>query len=155
MACPSDLIPRSTLRMVAVAALVASLPLAPTPAFAWGSPGHQYVGNLGWSLLNPNAKKHVQSLLGAGVTLGQAAVWPDCIRSVSGSPSTGYNYHSDQYTPQACNVFGSSPAEVQRMTDYASRNWTNCDYSGHPTKCNLSYHFADVNVHDHSDYDAS
>jgi hypothetical protein len=38
------------------------------------------------------------------------------------------------------------------MTDYASRNWTNCDYSGRPTKCSLSYHFADVNVHEHDDY---
>jgi hypothetical protein len=145
----------TSLRAAVLAGLVTSILGAPTAAFAWGSPGHQYVGNLAWPLLNPNARHHVQLLLGPGVTLGQAAVWPDCVRSVSGSPSAGYHYHSDNYTPGVCSVFGNSPAEVQRMTDYASRNWTNCSYSGHLTKCNLSYHFADVNVHEHSDYQAS
>jgi len=124
-------------------------------ASAWGSPGHQYVGNLGYQLLNPNARKHVRALLGPGVTLGQAAVWPDCVRSVGGSPANGYDYHADQYTPQVCAVFGNSAAEVQRMTDYASRNWTNCPYSGALRKCHLSYHFADINVHEHSDYEAA
>jgi len=124
-------------------------------ASAWGSPGHQYVGNLAYALLNSNARKHVRALLGPGVTLGQAAVWPDCIRSVTGSPGNGYVYHADQYTPKVCSVFGKSPDELQRMTDYASRNWTNCDYSGHATKCDLAYHFADVNVHEHADYNAA
>jgi len=146
---------RFFVRGVALAVLLASDLIAPSAAFAWGSPGHQYVGNLAFLLLNPNARKHVAALLGPGVTLGGAAVWPDCVRSVSGSPANGYSYHSDQYTPQACSVFGNSPAEVQRMTDYASRNWTNCPYSGHLMKCNLSYHFADVNVYDRGDYDAS
>lgn len=124
-------------------------------AGAWGSEGHQYVGNLGWVLLNPNAQAHVQALLGPNVTLGQAAVWPDCIRSVKGSPKKGYKYEADNFTPQACNVFGSDSAEVRRMTDYASRNWTNCEYAGHKSQCNLSYHFADVNVEDHKDYSAT
>jgi len=124
-------------------------------ADAWGAEGHQYVGNLAWPLLNPNARAHVKALLGRNVTLGQAAVWPDCIRSVSGSPSTGFSYMSDKFTPKACNVFGTKAAEVQRMTDYASRNWTNCQYAGHDRQCNLSYHFADINVHEHADYAAS
>jgi hypothetical protein len=140
---------RTRSRLIGSAAL---LLLTPAPALAWGSEGHQYVGNVGWALLNPSARSHVKALLGPTVTLADAAVWPDCVRSVSGSPSTGYTYHGDQYTPQACAVFGNDPAEVQRMTDYASRNWTNCNYAGHATKCNLSYHFADVNVHEHSDY---
>jgi hypothetical protein len=97
----------------------------------------------------------VKALLGPNVTLGQAAVWPDCIRSVAGSPSTGYKYQDNGRGAAACKVFASSPSEVARMTDYASRNWTNCEYSGHNTKCNLSYHFADVNVHEHSDYNVS
>jgi hypothetical protein len=152
-------IPSSTrsavVRAITVGALLSTALNGSTAALAWGSEGHQYVGNLGWSLLNPNARKHVRSLLGKKVTLGQAAVWPDCVRSVSGSAQNGFSYHSDQYTPKACKVFGSSPADVQRMTDYASRNWTNCPYSGQLTKCNLSYHFADVNVHEHSDYNAT
>jgi hypothetical protein len=105
--------------------------------------------------LNPSARSHVKALLGANVSLGEAAVWPDCIRSVSGSPTTSFHYHQDQYTPGACAVFGNSPTEVQRMTDYASRNWTNCEYAGHQTKCNLGYHFADVNVQGHADYQAA
>ena len=141
----------------AAAAIAAGLSAAviPSHALAWGSEGHQYVGNLAWKLLNPNARSHVRKLLGRGVTLGDAAVWPDCVRSVSGDPSSGYTYKSDNFTPKACDVFGTKTAEVQRMTDYASRNWTNCPYSGSLTKCNLSYHFADVNVHEHTDYDAS
>jgi S1/P1 Nuclease len=143
-----------TVRGACVAAAL-SLAFASTSAFAWGSEGHQYVGNLAWKLLNPNAQSHVRKLLGKGVTLGQAAVWPDCIRSVSGSPSSGYSYHKGMFTPKACDVFGNKAAEVQRMTDYASRNWTNCEYAGHNSQCNLSYHFADVNIHEHSDYAAS
>src|SRR5436190_1023660 len=127
----------------------------PSAAWAWGSEGHQYVGNVAWALLNPNARTHVRALLGPNVSLAQAAAWPDCVRSVNGSPSTGYSYHKDQFTPKVCDVFGGAPAEVQRMTDYASRNWTNCDYAGHPFKCHLSFHFADVNVREHSDYAAS
>ncbi len=146
--------PVSLFRIATGVSLMATS-VAPTAVFAWGSAGHQYVGNLAWALLNPTARRHVRSILGSGVTLGQAAVWPDCIRSVSGSTANGFNYHADQYTPSACSVFGDSQTEVQRMTDYASRNWTNCIYSGSATKCNLSYHFADVNVHEHSDYDAS
>ncbi len=151
----SRTIARPIFRRSALAALVVATASFPTASLAWGSAGHQYVGNLAFALLNPNARQHVRTLLGPTVTLGEAAVWPDCIRSVSGSPASGYSYHSDQYTPKACTVFGNSPGEVRRMTDYASRNWTNCDYSGHPTKCNLSYHFADVNVHLHSEYEAS
>ena len=144
-----------SLTVVAIAAAGFSLAMAPTGAFAWGSEGHQYVGNLAWQLLNPKARSGVRKLLGPGVTLAQAAVWPDCIRSVTGDPSTGFQYKKDTRTPIACDVFGNKPPEVQQMTDYASRNWTNCKYSGQLSQCNLSYHFADVNVHEHSDYAAS
>ena len=46
------------------------------------------------------------------MSLGDAAVWPDCVRSVSGSPSIGFSYNADHYTPQACSVFGNSAQEV-------------------------------------------
>ena len=140
---------------IAITAAGLSLAIAPSGAFAWGSEGHQYVGNLAWQLLNPKARSNVRKLLGPGVSLAQATVWPDCIRSVTGSPSTGFQYKKDTRTPAACDVFGNNPTEVQQMTDYASRNWTNCEYAGQLNQCNFSYHFADVNVHEHSDYAAS
>jgi hypothetical protein len=121
-------------------------------ARAWGSPGHQYVGNLAWQLLNPNAQSHVAELLGPAVDLAHAAVWPDCIRSVSGAPGKKFTYASNQETPDACEVFGGDDAEKLRMEDYASRNWTNCEYSGKNLKCNLAFHFADVNVLEHDTY---
>ncbi len=142
-------------RWMITLSLLSANAIVGTAALAWGSAGHQYVGNLAYLLLNPNARRHVDSLLGPNLSLGEAAVWADCVRSVSGSPSTSYRYDAGHYTAQACAVFGNSEQEIQRMTDYASRNWTNCDYSGHPTKCNLSYHFADVNVREHRDYGAS
>ncbi len=148
--------PKSNLFKSAGMTLAACVVLSlPGSAGAWGAEGHQYIGNLAWKLLNPNAQAHVAALLDSKVSLGQAAVWPDCVRSVTGSPGNGFSYHSDKYTSPACNVFGNDPAEVQRMTDYASRNWTNCEYAGHNSQCNLSYHFADVNTFKHGDYDAS
>lgn len=76
--------PMKFIGLTAVSCISLSLPSATD---AWGSEGHQYVGNLAWALLNPSARSHVKALLGAGVSLGQAAVWPDCVRSVTGSPS--------------------------------------------------------------------
>lgn len=36
------------------------------------------------------------------------------------------------------------------MEDYAKRNWTQCEYSHHPTECHKAYHFDDVAIqHDH------
>ncbi len=125
---------------------------ASNEARAWGSPGHQYVGNLAWQLLNPNAQSHVAELLGSKVDLAHAAVWPDCIRSVSGAPGKTFAYARNQETPDACDVFGDDGAEKMRMEDYASRNWTNCEYSGKNLKCNLAFHFADVNVIEHDTY---
>lgn len=121
-------------------------------AMAWGAPGHQYVGNLGFELLNPSARAQVLALLGPRVNLGQAAVWPDCIRSVSGSPSTTFRFQMTQYTARVCGVFDDNGSEEARMIDYARRNWTNCEYSGHRTQCHLSFHFADVNVYNRTNY---
>jgi S1/P1 nuclease len=125
----------------------------PTTSFAWGSQGHQYVGSLAWTLLNPNAQRHVRQLLGPGVDLSHAAVWADCARSVKGSPTTSFAYTPDKYTPAVCADF--STTEQARMVDYASRNWTNCNYRDQPLECHKSFHFADVNVQQHQDYNRS
>jgi hypothetical protein len=124
------------------------------PARAWGAQGHQYVGNLGLALLNPVAKARVAKLLGPNINLGQAAVWADCLRSVDGTPPN-LRFTMDQYTPQVCTSFDDGGAEEERMIDYARRNWTNCEYSGHFTKCHQAYHFADVNVHNRQNYDVA
>ncbi|HET6940970.1 MAG TPA: S1/P1 nuclease [Sphingomicrobium sp.] len=134
------------------AAAAFAVVLAPSsPAVAWGSPGHQYVGNLAWLLLNPNARNRVRQILGPNVSLGAAAVWPDCVRSVDRSSTGEFSYEHDRYTPQVCVAFESA-AEQEKMIAYAERNWTNCLYGGRPLKCHQSFHFADVNVHIHSDY---
>ncbi|HEY0312915.1 MAG TPA: S1/P1 nuclease [Allosphingosinicella sp.] len=142
------------LRSIALGAAAAALAFTGmTPAGAWGAQGHQYVGSLAWALLNANARAHVAALLGANVGLTHAAVWPDCVRSVNASADGTFTFTVDKYTSKACNVFADGGAEQARMTDYASRNWTNCEYSGQRTKCNLAYHFADVNVKIHNRYD--
>ena len=141
---------RATRRALMLAAL--AVVAAPSSrALAWGSPGHQYVGNLAWLLLNPNARNRVRQMLGPSVTLGEAAVWPDCVRSVERSAAGQFDYQHGRFTPQVCAVFESA-TERQKMIDYAQRNWTNCLYGGRPLKCHQSFHFADVNVHIHSDY---
>jgi hypothetical protein len=136
---------------IVAACAAAALAFGPSQALAWGAEGHQYIGNLASALLTPNAAQHVQAILGPQVNLASAAVWPDCIRSVSGSPGS-LSYNHNLKTPAACDVFGNTPAEKARMEDYAERNWTNCEYAGHLTQCNFAYHFADVGVqHDHYD----
>lgn len=57
-------------KFAALFALAGIVGAVPAPVMAWGSAGHQYVGNLGWSLLNPNARRHVRELLGPRVSLG-------------------------------------------------------------------------------------
>lgn len=119
-----------------------------SPAIAWGWQGHEYVGALAWKLLNPNARTHVRALLGHNLGLPLAAVWPDCAKNALGPP----DYKLDQYMlPQVCNQFSETQRKL--MWDYVQRNWSNCEYSHKPTQCHRSFHFADVNVHEHQDYD--
>jgi hypothetical protein len=141
---------------MALAAGAAALALSGmTPAGAWGAQGHQYVGSLAWALLNPSARAHVAALLGPKVDLSHAAVWADCVRSVSQSSGPAFVFKADERMPQACKVFADKGAEEARITDYAARNWTNCDYAGQRRACNLAFHFADVNVLRHDRYDES
>jgi hypothetical protein len=142
------------LRSTASIGLAGLLVMQSGAAASWGWQGHQYIGNLAYELLNPNARYHVRQILGPGVDLGHAAVWPDCARSVEGSDPSHLSYNEqDPYSPKVCGDFDN--AERQRMVDYASRNWTQCPYKGVNLECHKSYHFADVNVEVHQDYNRS
>lgn len=119
-------------------------------ASAWGWQGHEYVGALAWQLLNPNARSHVAKLLGPGVDLPLAAVWPDCAKDALGPPDYKLNQHM---LPQVCNTYAEP--ERKLMWEYTRANWDNCEYAHKPTQCHRSFHFADVNVHEHQDYGAT
>jgi hypothetical protein len=127
-------------------AALAALSLLTTgqPAFAWGADGHQQVGAIALSLLNPNARAQLKLILADfGNTaamddpdLASAAVWADCVRDVSKSGST-WTYARSMYTPHACYPFEGTP-EIDQMKAYASRNWTQCVYF---PGCHGAYHF--------------
>jgi hypothetical protein len=141
-----------------IAGLGVALALAGSgPASAWGWQGHEYVGNLAYDLLNPTARKRVNVLLGTygpakPISLGEAAVWPDCIRDISGPDVGPHTFKQTKSTSKVCIPFGKSASQRARMEDYADRNWTNCLYSGKKRECHKSFHFDDVNVETHADY---
>lgn len=143
-----------TLKTMAAATVAALLACCgASPAWAWGADGHEYVGNLAWALLNDHAKGQVRTLLGADaqgadVSLGAAAVWPDCIRNVKGSPGT---LHYVPSSGDTCGTLAGIAGETGRMVDYAGRNWTNCEYAHKAEQCHKAYHFADVAIQ-HTQY---
>lgn len=111
-----------------------------------------YVGDLAFSLLNPAAAAEVTKLLGPNITLGDAAVWPDCVRSFEGT-KTALRLNPKAPVSTICkDHFLDGGAEQDRMKDYAARNWDNCPYSGKNEQCHKAFHFADINIHTHSDY---
>ena len=138
----------SRVALVIGASAVVLVPIS--PATAWGWQGHEYVGAVASSLLNPNARKHVKALLGPGLSLSQAAVWADCAKNVSGPPDYKLNPRD---LAAVCNSF--SKAERQEMWSYTRKNWSNCQYAHKATNCHKAFHFADVNVHEHEDYNES
>ena len=131
------------MRIAAMLAMLVLGALNPGRAFAWGAEGHEYTGAIADQLLNDNARRQVQSLL--GFTLQTASTWPDCVRSVVHTGSGSFVFTEDPRHPEytaSCTAF-ETPAEIARMEDYAARNWTNCFYeTGHG--CHEAYHFTDV-----------
>jgi len=112
---------------------------------AWGPTGHQIVGQIADESLNANAKKRVSEIL--GYSLSTAAPWLDCVKSVNASFQyviiARYQQPCEPFMPQATSSTVNDFPEVQRMSDYVKRNWTNCQ--GRPGKgCHEDYHFADV-----------
>jgi hypothetical protein len=56
---------------------------------AWSAPGHQTVGLIGYALLSPTAKTHVDAILApSGGDIAAAATWPDDIKPLIGKLST-------------------------------------------------------------------
>jgi hypothetical protein len=124
--------------------------LSPSPASAWGSKGHEYVGTLASKLLNPSARSHVAALLGPKLPLSLAAVWADCAKNALGPPKYRYN---PRELPSECKRFPAN--ERAAMWAYTRANWSNCEYAHKLSNCHKAFHFADVNVHEHDNYDAA
>lgn len=133
---------------IALSAVAACFVLSvSSPAAAWGWRGHEIVGSIAQQLLernHPVAAGHVRDLLG-GESLAVAATWADCVKDVSRSNAGVYRYHVAPKTPKVCVDNFQSQVEVARMIDYASRNWSQCDYSD-GGKCHSAYHFDDVAI---------
>lgn len=73
--------------------LVCTLAIAPAPARAWGEFAHRLTADIALANLTPTARAAVRRILAgsaavdtpqcAMATLGDASVWPDCVRSSS------------------------------------------------------------------------
>jgi nuclease S1 len=70
--------PRSLIRSVALLLLAgfASL-VSATPAYTWGSKGHEIVAAIAETHLTDTARKRIKELLPQGTTLADASTWPD------------------------------------------------------------------------------
>jgi hypothetical protein len=127
-----------------ILAVVATI-TAGTPASAWDPQGHQLVGAVADQLLNSNARQQVALIL--GFSLQVAAPWPDCVRSIVHKDDGTFDYLPSPFHPEfrlPCLLFEGN-VELDRMKDYAKRNWTNCA----PTvarQCHSAYHFADIAI---------
>ena len=110
-----------------------------TLATAWGPDGHHTVGALADRLIAGSpAQARVATLLG-GLTLEQAAVWPDCAKGVD--PDKNYAYTSAGKYPE-CAIF-ETPAGEAEMIDYVRRNDTNCPRVPGDESCHKQYHYTD------------
>jgi len=114
-------------------------------AFAWGHEGHQLIGSIAEARLSAHARQQVAQLL--GFDLGTAGLWADCVRSVVRKSDGTFEYAPDARHPEyayPCRPF-QTPAEMERMEDFVSRNWSNCPAEpGHG--CHETYHYTDVAI---------
>ena len=88
-------------RLLASIALV--LALLPAPALAWGEYAHRVVADIALANLTPAARAEVRRILRQGsavgtpgcrmATLGDAAVWPDCVRSLPDRFGFSFPWH--------------------------------------------------------------
>lgn len=111
-------------------------------AHAYDSSGHSAVGKIAFVLLTPEAEAQVKSILG-DVSLGTAAVWPDCVKGVT----KDYVYQHNQWTSPEC-VGMETPEEQARMESYVRRNDKQCGWkeSDGGETCHKQYHYADVAI---------
>lgn len=146
--------------------------LRTAPVLAWGSQGHEVVGDIAQALIadNDKAKREVHDILNAPLpseaeikqqrelrifrelTLRQAGPWADCVKAVTHHDGDRFRYELDPNHPEyeaACIPFNSA-LERARMEDYVKRNWTNphCSYApdGIERGCHNTFHFEDVAI---------
>jgi hypothetical protein len=75
-----------------LAPLCAVVALLPAPAQAWGDYAHRLIAGIAQANLTPSARAEVQRILARGAavdtptcalkTIGDASVWPDCVRGI-------------------------------------------------------------------------
>jgi hypothetical protein len=117
------------------------------PALAWSPDGHRTVGTLAEKLISgTSADAQVRALLGADLTLADAAVWADCAKGVN---ATTFKYERAGRYPE-CAVF-ETPDGVAQMEDFVRRNVGNCIVKPGGEVCHKQYHYADVDIR-HSEY---
>lgn len=108
-------------------------------AAAFGNEGHAVVGGIADQLLKGSrAEKQVKRILG-GLSLQNAALWADCLRSVQG----------DKYTVNPdfpdCKHFESEAGQAQ-MVDFVRRNTKNCVMRPGDEDCHKKYHYTNIAV---------
>jgi hypothetical protein len=59
------------------ATLVSLFPIFTSPAYPWGSKGHEIVAAIAETQLTDTARKRIKELLPRGTTLADASTWPD------------------------------------------------------------------------------
>jgi hypothetical protein len=98
--------------------LVLLIALAPTPAFAWWEYGHQTVAAIAWLNVSPRTRAEIDRLLRQARlletptcparTIEQAAVWPDCIKTLGDRFSYASSWHYADV--DICHPFDPTPA---------------------------------------------
>ena len=115
------------------------------PAYPFGGDGHMAVGNLADKLIEGTvAAGKVKAILGSGEKLREAAVWPDCARSVAHKSDNSFKYTIDpEFHSKDCVIF-ETPEGQKELEDYVARNWDNCEYSDKKQNCHKAFHVADI-----------
>lgn len=115
------------------------------PAQAWGPRGHATTGAIAEQLIvGTRAETEVARLLkGPGVTLGQAAVWADCVKAVQ--HEEGVFSYADPGRYADCKPF-ETPEGMARAVAYVQANWQACKPHFGEDPCHKQYHYTDVSL---------
>ena len=66
-----------TIRRLFISALAGTISLKASPAYPWGSKGHEIIAAMAETQLTDTARKRIKELLPQGTTLAEASTWPD------------------------------------------------------------------------------
>jgi hypothetical protein len=111
--------------------LALALLLSPSPVFAWWDYGHQVVARIAWLEAAPRTRAEIRRLLAQSrllgtpacpaATIGQASLWPDCIKRLGDRFSYAFPWHYQNidicrpFDPQAACPDGSCvTAQISR-----------------------------------------